>query len=200
MRTFHTRFRFKHPATQDFIAVVNEVSGKDMAWFFEQMFFNTLNFDYGIASVRSVEKPLRVRGVFDVGGIKKETTDQDISKLKKKAEGPDEKKVYLTTVVLRRFGEARVGSGAPLKMKVVFEDGTEEVRFWEGQERWIKMTFEKTAKARLAQIDPDGVWVIDSNLANNSYRIKAGRQGVFRFAAKILFILQNVLLTASSVS
>ncbi|MCJ7643516.1 MAG: M1 family metallopeptidase, partial [Candidatus Aminicenantes bacterium] len=73
MRTFHTRFRFKHPATQDFIAVVNEVSGKDMAWFFEQMFFNTLNFDYGIASVRSVEKPLRVRGVFDVGGIKKET-------------------------------------------------------------------------------------------------------------------------------
>lgn len=200
MRTFHTRFRFKHPATQDFIAVVNEVSGKDMAWFFEQMFFNTLNFDYGIASVRSVEKPLRVRGVFDVGGIKKETTGRDISKLKKKAEGPDEKKVYLTTVVLRRFGEARVGSGAPLKMKVVFEDGTEEVRFWEGQERWIKMTFEKTAKARLAQIDPDGVWVIDSNLANNSYRIKAGRQGVFRFAAKILFILQNVLLTASSVS
>jgi hypothetical protein len=200
MRTFHTRFRFKHPATQDFVAVVNEVSEKDMAWFFEQMFSNTLNFDYGIASVRSVEKPIRVRGIFDVGGIKKETTSRDISKLKKKAEGPDEKKVYLTTVVLRRFGEARVGSGAPLKMKVVFEDGTEEVRFWDGQERWIKMTFEKTAKARLAQIDPDGVWVIDSNLANNSYRIKAGRQGVFRFAAKILFILQNVLLTASSVS
>ena len=48
--------------TEDFVAVVNEVSGRDMTWFFDQLFLSTLNFDYGIASCRSVEKPAHVRG------------------------------------------------------------------------------------------------------------------------------------------
>ena len=53
MRTFHTRYRFGHPATGDFVRVVNEVSGQDLTWFFDELMGNTLNFDYGIGSLVS---------------------------------------------------------------------------------------------------------------------------------------------------
>jgi len=196
MRTFQMRFRYKHPTTRDFIGVASEIAGKDMTWFFEELFYTTLNFDYGIGSLTSVEKPKYVRGIFEVDGKKEEMTGRKIRELEaKEKEGkPDpQKAVYLTTVILRRFGEARVRPDAPLKVKVVFEDGTEEVRTWDGQERWARMAFEKPAKARSAQIDPDTVWLIDSNLANNSYQFKKARAGIFRFTAKVLFLVQNYL-------
>jgi len=200
MRTFHMRYRFKHPVTEDFIAVVNGVSGKDLKWFFDELFFNTLNFDYGVASLRSSEKPVQSLGVFDVNGKREEMTVRKIAELKKKKKPARNDKIYVTTVTLRRFGEARVGIGVPLKVRVVFADGSEEVREWDGQGRWAKLKFEKPVKAKLAQIDPDMIWLIDSNQANNGFRIETKKEGVFRVAAKFLFLIQNLLLAAGSVS
>jgi hypothetical protein len=200
MRTFHMRYRFKHPVTEDFIAVVNGVSGKDLKWFFDELFFNTLNFDYGVASLRSSEKPVQSLGVFDVNGKREEMTVRKIAELKKKEKPARNDKIYVTTVTLRRFGEVRVGIGVPLKVRVVFADGSEEVREWDGQGRWAKLKFEKPVKAKLAQIDPDMIWLIDSNQANNGFRIETKREGVFRVAAKFLFLIQNLLLAAGSVS
>lgn len=215
LRTFHMRWRFRHPATEDFLAVVNEVSGKDMRWFFDEFFFNTLDFDYGIASLRSEEKPRYPRGVFDVDGKKEEMTGKKIRALEKEAEKSgkpadrgltgkasegDGGKSYITTLALRRYGEARIGGDARLKVKVVFEDGSEEIRCWDGRARWSRMTFVKPSKARLAQIDPETVWLIDSNLANNSYLIKPVKRPLFKFAAKFLFLVQNVLQLAAGVS
>ena len=34
MRTYHERWRFKHPTSEDFYAVANEVSGQDLVWYF----------------------------------------------------------------------------------------------------------------------------------------------------------------------
>lgn len=70
MRSFHMRFRYKHPKTSDFMAVVNGVTGRDLGWFFKELFSNTLNFDYGICSLRSEESKRFVRGVFDRDGKK----------------------------------------------------------------------------------------------------------------------------------
>jgi len=205
MRTFHMRFRFKHPATSDFAAVVNEISGKDMTWFFDEFFFNTLNFDYGIASLRSTEKQEYFRGVFDTGGKKEEVTSKTIEELKAKDKpaakakdaAAEKKTIYVTELSLRRFGEAKIPGDSPLKVKVVFDDGTEEIRTWDGQARWAKLTFEKPVKARMALLDPDVVWLIDSNLANNSYQVKIAKGSIFRLAAKLLFLAQNVLQAVS---
>lgn len=200
MRTFYMRYRFKHPASKDFIAVANEVSGKDLRWFFDELFFNTLNFDYGVASLRSMEKPVHPLGVFDVDGRREEMTARNVAKLKKENKSFEKSKIYITTVTLRRFGEARVGIGVPLKVRVVFADGSEEVRQWDGQGRWARLKFEKPVKAKLAEIDPDGIWLVDSNLANNGFRIEASREGVLRVATRFLFWIQNLLLAAGSVS
>ena len=44
------------------------------------------------------------------------------------------------------------------------------------------------------------IWLIDSNQANNGFRIETKREGIFRVAAKFMFLIQNLLLAAGSVS
>ncbi|MBA7492384.1 hypothetical protein ES702_02934 [subsurface metagenome] len=193
LRTFQTRFRYKHPHTQDFIDVVNEVTGRDLNWFFEELFFNTLNFDYGVASLNSFEKKKYSRGVFDSDGKKGELTTKKIQEMEKKEKKLDEKKLYITEVKLRRFGEARISGDVFLKLKVVFEDGSEETRYWRGQERWKNFIFEKPAKAKFAQVDPDFIWLIDSNLTNNSLKRKSSRKSVLNLTTQFMFWIQNYL-------
>ncbi len=192
LRTFQMRFRFRHPRTQDFIDVVNEVTGQDMSWFFEEFFFNTLDFDYGVSSLRSHEKKEFLRGIFDVEGKKEKITTADISRLKKEKRKEKEKaeKIYTTEVKVRRFGEARVRGEARIKLRVLFEDGSEEVRFWDGQKRWERFVLEKPSRAVSAEIDPDLVWLIDSNLANNSIRTKPCRKGILKVMMKLIFRVQ----------
>ena len=42
IRTYHQRYRYKHPDAQDFMNTVNEVSGRDMKWFFDQTVYGTV--------------------------------------------------------------------------------------------------------------------------------------------------------------
>lgn len=200
LRAFHMRFRYKHPHTQDFIDVVNEVSGRDLTWFFEELFFSTLNFDYGIASLSSGKKEKYIRGIFGRNGEKEEITKKRITNLEKKNEKEEKKETYITKVKVRRFGEARVGGDVAMKLKVVFEDDSEEIRFWKGQDRWKIFLFEKQAKAKYAQIDPDNIWIIDSNITNNSLRRKSSRGGILKFASQLLFWVQDSLHLISGLS
>jgi len=193
MRTFQMRFRYHHPHTQDFIDVVNEVTDQDISWFFDELFFKTLNFDYGITSLSSQEKPKYMPGVFDKNGQKEELTAQEIKEMGKKEKKAAKRKLYITRVTVRRFGEACLRGDASLKLKVVFEDGTEEIRYWKGKERWKKFIFEKSAKAKYAQLDPDQIWLIDSNLTNNSFRVKSSGKGILKLSGKLLFWIQNYL-------
>jgi hypothetical protein len=53
MRTYQQRWRYRHPDTHDFIAVVNEVSGRDMNWFFQQFFYSSNLPDYAVTEIDS---------------------------------------------------------------------------------------------------------------------------------------------------
>jgi len=193
LRTFQMRFRYKHPHTQDFIDVVNEVTGRDLTWYFEELYFKTLDFDYGISSLVSREKKKYVRGIFDVKGIKEEFTQKKVNQMEKEERKSGQEKLYITDVKVRRFGEARVRGDTSIKLKVVFVDGSEEVRLWAGQERWKKFTFEKPSKARYAQIDPENIWLLDSNLANNSLKSKSSKKEIRKVTTQLLFLIQNYL-------
>ena len=52
LRTYARKYRFAHPTTEDFIATVNEVTGKDWRWFFDETFFSSERCDYAV-EVRS---------------------------------------------------------------------------------------------------------------------------------------------------
>ena len=201
MRTYHMRYRYQHPTTADFISVVNELAGTDMTWYFEELLFATHDFDYGIASVSSVEKPRHLRGVFDVDGRKEEMTSKRIEALESEAaadpDGPAPKE-YVTTVVLRRFGEARVRGDARVELLVRFKDGSTETRFWDGQDRWARLEFAKPVQGDWAKVDPRGIWLIDSNLANNSRGVDGLRRNVVKLMVRFFNNVQTILQSLSS--
>ena len=195
------RFRFRHPHTQDFIDVANEVSGQDLGWFFKEFFFKTHDFDYGVSSLRTAEKKENYLGVFDVDGKKKEVKKKDIEQIKKPdAEKETDQKTYVTDITVRRFGEARIGGEARIRLRVVFEDGHEETAHWDGQSRWIKFRFESPSRAKSAEVDPEFVWLIDSNISNNSLKVRPGKAGVIRLTSRLLFWVQNYLHYLSALS
>ncbi len=201
MRTFQMRFRFGHPRTQDFIDVANEVSGQDLTWFFEEFFFNTHNFDYGVSSLRTAEKKDHYLGVFDVEGKREEINQKDIDKRNKQnKQGNQDHKTYITDVTLRRFGEAKIGGDARIELRVIFEDGSEEMRRWDGRSRWKKFRFESSSKAKSAEIDPELIWLIDSNISNNSLKAEPSRGAIIRLASRLLFWVQNSLHYLSALS
>ena len=58
LRTFARRHRFAHPTTDDLVAVVNEVTGEDWGWFFEETFYSSGLCDYAVeVETRRVPPP-----------------------------------------------------------------------------------------------------------------------------------------------
>lgn len=66
MQTYFIRWRFKHPAVKDFIAIVNEIApkrtnnkyGKNFNWYFEQTLYKAPDCDYSVKEIN--EKSCKV--------------------------------------------------------------------------------------------------------------------------------------------
>ena len=56
MRTYFLRWKYKHPCKDDFVDVVNEVTGKDMYWYFDQVLEDVSVCDYAIDNIYIEEK------------------------------------------------------------------------------------------------------------------------------------------------
>lgn len=184
MRTFFQRYKFKHPTTQNFINTFNEVIGQDMSWFFDETLFSSELVDYAIGTARSTEIPER-QGVFDNGVIQPLNSGEE--------EGHRQRE-YLTEVVVQRLKGARF----PVDVLMVFDDGEEIRRSWDGQDRWEKYSFQKPTRLEYASVDPDRKLLLDINPTNNS-RYRATDKGFAlatkKWASKWLFWLQNLLET-----
>ena len=57
LHTYFMRYRFTHPTGEDFLKTIEEVSGKDLRWYFNQAVYGTQILDYSHSgrSFRSVE-------------------------------------------------------------------------------------------------------------------------------------------------
>jgi hypothetical protein len=62
LSTYFQRYAFKHPGPQDFFAVANEVSGRDLTWFFDQVHRSSNTFDYAVDVFTSEPAPGRPDG------------------------------------------------------------------------------------------------------------------------------------------
>ncbi len=61
MRTYFMKYRFTHPVKEDFLKTIEEVSGKDLRWYFNQAVYGTQVLDYEVTQARLVPGDL-VRG------------------------------------------------------------------------------------------------------------------------------------------
>lgn len=161
MSAYFTRHAFTHPAPADFFAVVNETSGQDLTWFFDQVYRSSATFDYSIELLRSEPSA----------------------------------KNFRTTVVARRLGEGCF----PVAVRVVFDDGEEQRWPWDGRDRWKLFETERPVAAAYAQVDPDGILLLDVNRTNNSYTFTPqARRAARKWSLAWLIWLQDHLLTYGS--
>jgi hypothetical protein len=177
MSTYFSRYVFKHPRPEEFFAVANEVSGKDLTWFFDQVYRTSNAFDYGVDLFRS-EKTTG-HGYFGDGDRRALTTPRDSER-------------YRTTVAVRRYGEGIF----PVDVRMVFEND-EEVRWhWDGRDRWKVFEVERSVRAKYAQVDPDHVLQLDLNYTNNSAALAPqARAAARKWSLTWLIWLQDRLLT-----
>ncbi len=183
MRTYFVRWRFKHPKSQDFFDIVNEVAGQDMSWFIEPAFYSNAHIDYTIAasSTREVKSP---RGFDFMMNSDEDTTAGGDADSKSSTEAEFE-----STVTVRRLGDFKM----PVEIEVVFANGDTIREHWDGQELWKKYRYRKPARLVYAAVDPDNKILLDINFTNNSKTVKKQRLGVNKLSARLLFWMQFLM-------
>ncbi len=170
MREYFNRFCFKHPRTKDFIEIVNEISGKDMNWFFEAFLFSDGTIDYKVQNIR-INKLNKPKGKLNV---------------KFKEEGNWESEIAIV----------RDGSiSFPIQIEIMFEDGKKVVELWDGKERWKKFKYIKPVKVKYVKIDPEEILLLDRNRINNSMRAKGKILFPLKLGLKTLCLMQSFLFS-----
>jgi aminopeptidase N len=61
LSTYFTRWQFKHPKPDDFFKIANEIAGRDLTPFFDEMYRSSNVFDYAVDDLRSVRDGDRYR-------------------------------------------------------------------------------------------------------------------------------------------
>jgi hypothetical protein len=186
MKTYYERWKFRHPTTADFIAAAQEVSGRDLSWYFDQVLHSPDRLDYGISDLKA-PKVRDAAGLFDetvndvTSGV--EGSKQVLSPDAKAAAGTKKKAAeqaqYRNTVMVARFGEWIF----PQEIEVVFSDGSRVRETWNGRDRWKRFIYVKPVKVVSAEVDPDHKYLLDSNLRNNGMVLEPAKGPVLKYAA-----------------
>ncbi len=145
IRTYYMRYRFTHPTKEDFLKTIQEVSGRDLKWYFDQAVYGTQVLDYEVGKVQSVR--------------------HDWYETNPPAGKPGET-VYDSTVLVHRKGDFIF----PVTVQVNFDNGEAVREQWDGRDRWTRFNYSKKAKVVSAEVDPDHIVWLDHDLFNNSLR------------------------------
>jgi hypothetical protein len=167
LHTYFQRYRFTHPGPQEFLKTIEEVSGRDLHWYFEQAVDGTSMLDYEISELTS-DRPDWAR---KQGSQRQEQSAQIY---------------YTTTVVVRRKGEFVF----PVDVVVKFENGETAREHWDGRDRWVRYTYHLPAKAISAEVDPNGEVWLDRDLFNNSRMENANHAATHKLANYWLVLTQ----------
>lgn len=200
MRTFFQRYRFTHPDSRDFKRTIEEVSGRDLGWFFSQAMHSTRTLDYSVRSLR-VRRIREPRGVFWQGGERVERgmedegngDDDEDAAGGDEVEDDDETAEWASTVVVFREGEFI----HPVEVELRLDDGRSLRRTWDGDRRWVSYTVRGPAKVVSAEVDPDHVMALDANRLNNSRTERARLTPATAFAADVLHWIQALFSAAA---
>jgi hypothetical protein len=197
MRTYFERWRFKHPSSNDFRSVVNEVAGRDMNWFFDQFVYSSNTLDYAVDNVSSKKVTLSLGLFDDSAGNHSEVTEADRKRQEReqaKAKKPDQP-VYESEVTVRRIG----GVIVPVDVRVLFENGEQFNTTFDGQYRWVRYRFLKPSKIRYAEVDPQHRLLLDLNFTNNTRTLEAHHGAVLKWTSKFMFWVQNLLMSLMAI-
>lgn len=145
LHTYFMRYRFHHPDAQDFLNTMQEVAGRDLHPFFNQAVYGTQVLDYEVQSVSS--EPL-------------EWWKQE----KRRPANDKPGTQYRSYVVIHRKGDFIL----PVQVETKFKDGSVARETWDGQDRWVRYTYDRPSRVVSAEIDPQHLIALDAHELNNS--------------------------------
>jgi hypothetical protein len=169
MHTYFMKYRFTHPTKEDFLKTIEEVSGKDLRWYFNQAVYGAQVMDYEVLSADS----------FPVNWY-------EDKKSKKDAKKDNDDTVYQSYVSVHRKGDFVM----PIEVEVKFDNGEKVREHWDGQGRWTRFSYQKKAKVVSAEIDPDHTVQIDRDNFNNSVAVEQNPKATQKLSAYWLFVTQ----------
>jgi hypothetical protein len=172
MHTYFMKYRFTHPSKEDFLKTIEEVSGKDLRWYFSQAVYGSQVMDYEVLNVQS----------FPANWYEEEKKD----KKRDKKKGEKDDTVYQSYVAVHRKGDFVM----PIEVEIKFDNGEKVREHWDGQSRWTRFRYEKKAKVVSAEIDPDHTVQIDRDNFNNSYVVEENTKPTFKISNYWLFVTQ----------
>jgi len=176
MHAYFMKYRFTHPTKEDFLKTIEEVSGKDLRWYFNQAVYGSQVMDYEVLNVDS----------FPVDWYAKDKDKGSKDKGNKNNKDHNDDTLYQTYVSLHRKEDFVL----PVVVEVKFDNGEKVREHWDGQSRWIRYSYVKKAKAVSAEIDPDHTVQIDRNDFNNSYTVEPHSKPAHKVANYWLFLTQ----------
>jgi hypothetical protein len=169
MRAYFMKYRFTHPTKEDFLKTIEEVSGRDLRWYFSQAVYGSQVMDYEVLKIDSFPvhwyEPNKDR---NAKGTAKDDT------------------VFQSYVSLHRKQDFVM----PLEVEIKFDNGEKIREHWDGQSRWTRFSYQKRARVVSAEIDPDHTVQLDSNNFNNSYTVKPDAKPAHKVANYWLFLTQ----------
>ena len=167
MHVYFMKYRFTHPTKEDFLKTIEDVSGKNLRWYFDQAIYGSQVMDYKVLKIES----------FPVNWYedKKSSSKKD-----------DKNTVYRSYVWLQRKGDFVM----PVDVEIKFDNGEKIREHWDGASRWTKFMYEKKAKVESAELDPDHKIQIDRNDFNNSYTAEEHGKPARKLANYWLFMTQ----------
>ncbi len=167
LHTYFQRYRFKHPTREDFLDTLEEVSGRNLRWYFDQAVYGTSQLDYEVLGI-NVDRP--------DWALKQTTARQEKS-------GDI---YYTSTVLVHRKGDFIF----PVDVLVTFDNGDVVREHWDGHDRWIRYTYHSTRQVVSAEVDPmNEVW-LDKNSYNNSRTRAADSSATHKLANYWMFLTQ----------
>lgn len=188
IRAYFEKWKFRHPRGEDFMAVLHAelMTGPDTLWgrqvydLFEKSIYHAVVLDYAVTHISNEELPAP-QGVF--GDKNADFTYKD----------GDGKRQILSKVEVQRKGDWVF----PVEVLVRFEDGTSHTLHWSGEEGMKVFECTGTSKMVSAQIDPQQRISLDVDLNNNSFTLQPDKAPLWKYAAKTVFWLQNLLQAVS---
>jgi len=101
LATYFDRWTFRHPQPADFFSTVNEVSGRDLGWFFDETYRGSNVFDYAVQSFTSTRAGDRYRTVAAIERrgeaifpVEVVTTFRDGQRVTERWDGRDRRVIY----------------------------------------------------------------------------------------------------------
>jgi hypothetical protein len=182
LRVYHERYRFRHPTTEQFIATVSEVAGRDTRWYFDQTLHGSGLLDYAIDSVVS-RRILPGAGVYGPPGERRTVS---VREARSAAAPGEERRIEVTA---RREGALRL----PVEIELVFEGGRREVHRWDGQYRWHRLREVADEDLLYARVGPPGGHALEADWSNDARTVRPDRWPALKWWMRLVGWAQNVL-------